>query len=100
MPYTQPEPLDKRHLVDAFECGEAALDDWLRKYARAAQASGSAPVYITTSDGKTVVGYYALAAAQVQPADATGRVGKGEPRMRPIPVVLLARLAFTDQSAR
>jgi len=93
VPYTRPEPLDKRHLLDAFECGEVALDEWLRKYARAAQASGSARIYVTTTDGKTVVGYYAVAAAQVQPADATGRVRKGEPKLRPIPVVLLARLA-------
>ncbi len=93
MPCTQPEPLEKRHLLDAFECGEPALDDWLKKYARAAQGSGSARVYVTTTDGKTVVGYYALAAAQVEPEDAPERVGKGEPGRRPIPVVLLARLA-------
>jgi GNAT superfamily N-acetyltransferase len=91
--YSQPEPLDKRHLLDAFECGEVALDDWLKKYARTAQGSGSARVYVTTNDGKTVVGYYALAAAHVQPEAATERVSKGEPARRPIPVVLLARLA-------
>ena len=96
MPYTQPEPLDNRHLHDAFDRGDAALDDRPRKYARAAHASGAARVYISTSDGKTVVGYYALAAAQLQPADATGRVGKSEPKMRPIPVVLLARLAADE----
>jgi hypothetical protein len=58
VPYAQPEPLNRRHLLDAFECGEVALDDWLKKYARAAQGSGSARVYVTTNDGKTVVGYY------------------------------------------
>lgn len=100
MPYTQPEPLEKRHLLDAFECGEPALDDWLKKYARAAQGSGSARVYVTTSDGKTVVGYYALAAAQVEPENATERVSKGEPGRRPIPVVLLARLAVDRNHQR
>jgi GNAT superfamily N-acetyltransferase len=100
VPYTQPEPLEKRHLLDAFECGEPALDDWLKKYARAAQGSGSARVYVTTSDGKTVVGYYALAAAQVEPENATERVSKGEPGRRPIPVVLLARLAVDRNHQR
>jgi len=90
--YTQPEPLDRRHRLDAFECGEAALDDWLRRYARQAQGAGSARVFVTTSDGERVIGYYALAAASVEPDAATARVSKGEPR-RPIPVVLLARLA-------
>jgi len=93
VPFTRPEPLDKRHLLDAFESGEVALDEWLRKYARAAQASGSARIYVTTTDDKTVAGYYALAAGQVRPVDATGRVGKRERILRPIPVVLLARLA-------
>jgi GNAT superfamily N-acetyltransferase len=90
--YTKPEPLDKRHRLDAFECGESALDDWLRRYARQAQAAGSARVFVTTSDGESVIGYYALAAASVEPDAATARVRKGEPQ-RPMPVVLLARLA-------
>lgn len=93
MAYTQPEPLDRRHLLDAFECGEAALDDWLKKYARAAHASGSARVFVTTTGGEIVVGYYALAAAQIEPGQATARVIEGEPKQRPVPAVLLARLA-------
>lgn len=92
MTYTKPEPLDKRHRLDAFECGESALDDWLRRYARQAQAAGSARVFVTTSDGESVIGYYALAAASVEPDAVTVRVRKGEPQ-RPIPAVLLARLA-------
>jgi GNAT superfamily N-acetyltransferase len=91
--YSQPEPLDARHVVDAFDCGEPALDDWLKQFARQAQASGSARTYVTTSDATVVVGYYALAAAQVEPAEATERLRKGEPRRRPVPAVLLARLA-------
>jgi GNAT superfamily N-acetyltransferase len=92
VPYSRPGPLDKRHRLDAFECGEPALDDWLRKYARQAQAAGSARVFVTTTDGEAVIGYYALAAASVEPETAIDRVRKGEPR-RPVPVVLLARLA-------
>jgi GNAT superfamily N-acetyltransferase len=92
VPYSQPEPLGKRHRLGAFECGEPALDDWLRRYARQAQAPGSARVFATTTDDEAVVGYYALAAASVEPEAATARVRKGEPR-RPVPVVLLARLA-------
>jgi len=91
--YTQPEPLRRRHALDSFECGEPALDEWLTKYARAAQGSGSARVYVTTTDGAAVIGFYALAAAQVEPESASERVRKGEPARRPIPVILLARLA-------
>lgn len=94
MVYRRPEPLAKQHRVDAFECGEPALDEWLKRHARAAQASGSARVFVVTiEDGETVVGYYALAAAQVAPGEATARALKGQPQARPVPAILLARLA-------
>jgi len=92
--YRRPEPLGKQHRLDDLECGEPALDEWLKRHARGAQASDSARVFVTTlEDGEAVVGYYALAAAQVAPEDATARALKGQPRARPVPAVLLARLA-------
>lgn len=94
MAYRRPEPLGKQHRLDDFECGEPALDEWLRRHARGAHASDSARVFVTTlEDGENVVGYYALAAAQVAPKDATARALKGQPRARPVPAILLARLA-------
>lgn len=94
MAYRDPEPLGADHALEGFECGEPALDDWLLRHARGAQASGSARVFVTTlRDATTVVGYYALAAAEVRPPDAIGRARKGQPAVRPIPAVLLARLA-------
>ena len=101
MPYRRPEPLGKQHRVDDFDCGEPALDDWLKRHALGAQASGSARVFVTTlDDAETVVGYYALAAAQVAPEEATARALKRQPRARPIPAVLLARLAVDRQHQR
>jgi GNAT superfamily N-acetyltransferase len=92
--YRTPEPLDKGHLLDSFGCGERALDDWLKNHALTSQASGSARAYVTTpQDSLQVVGYYALAASQVEPANATSRLARGQPSHRAIPVVLLARLA-------
>jgi ribosomal protein S18 acetylase RimI-like enzyme len=69
-----------------------ALDEWLKRHARAADASESARVFVVTEDGATVVAHYALAAAQVEPRSATARAAKGQPS-RPIPALLLARLA-------
>jgi GNAT superfamily N-acetyltransferase len=92
--HRRPEPLGKHHRLDEFHSGEPALDEWLKRHARSAHASGSARVFVATlGDGATVVGYYALAAAQVAPEEATGRALKGQPQARPIPAILLARLA-------
>lgn len=94
MPYRKPEALNNGHERAGFDCGKRALNEWLQKHALAGQASGSARVYVTTeADSDVVAGYYALAAAQVDPEDAPSRLGKGQPKHRPIPVVLLARLA-------
>lgn len=92
MTYSRPQPLEREHNRGAFVCGEPELDRWLTDHALGAQASGSARVFIST-DGNRVVGYYALAAAQLQPAEAGERALKGQPRQRAIPAVLLARLA-------
>ncbi len=101
MAYRPPEPLGKGHSLDEFESGEPALDEWLKRHARGAHASGSARVFVTTlEDRETVVGYYALAAAQVAPEAATERVLKGQPRARPVPAVLLARLAVHQEHQR
>lgn len=101
MAYRRPEPLGKQHRVDDFDCGEPALDDWLKRHALGAQASGSARVFVATlDDEETVVGYYALAAAQVAPDEATARALKGQPRARPIPAILLARLAVDREHQR
>lgn len=102
MGYRSPEPLAREHDPTAFDCGEPALDDWLRRHARASHTSGGARVFVTTlaEDTTRVVGYYALAAAQVEPSAAPRRLLKGQPQHRAVPAVLLARLAVAREHQR
>src|ERR1700754_4804915 len=93
MPFTRPEPLRGKHDFGDFACGDESLDLWLHRHARQAEAGRSARVFITT-DGKAVVGYYALAAGQIDAAVATARATKGQPAGRPVPAVILTRLAL------
>lgn len=98
MAYSRPEPLRGKHDLADFRCGDGALDNWLHRHSRHAEAAGSARTFVST-DGKRVVGYYALAIGQVEPDDATERLRKGQPLKRPVPVLILARLAV-DQGHR
>jgi GNAT superfamily N-acetyltransferase len=99
--YRPPGPLEKRHQLDDFRGGEPALDEWLKRHAQPAQASETARVFVTTlADTATVVGYYALAAAHVAPSNATARALKGQPPGRPVPAILLARLAVDERHQR
>lgn len=91
--YSRPEPLRGQHVLDGFSSGEASLDRWLIKYARQAEATGSSRIFVTTADGTQVVAFHALAGGNVAPGDATTRLMKGQPGDRPVPIILLARLA-------
>jgi len=85
-----PEPLAETHNSVDFSCGETSLDDWLKRRARANQASGASRTYVAC-EGKRVIGYYALASGAITVASAPGRFRRNMPN--PIPVVVLARLA-------
>ena len=90
VPLSSPEPLSDEHQIDSFDSGEPVLDDWLRRRARANQASGASRTYVVC-DGKAVVAYYALASGAIAQAAVPGRFRRNMPD--PIPVVVLGRLA-------
>jgi len=85
-----PEALAEFHDFADFRCGEASLDDWLKRRARANQASGASRTYVVC-EGKRVIGYYALASGVVTVESAPGRFRRNMPN--PIPVAVQARLA-------
>lgn len=85
------EKISNAHSLDSFDCGKPALDEWLRRWARQAARDASAQTYAVHRGG-VVTGYYAVCAGSVRREEASVRVGKGQPS-RPIPVILLARLA-------
>jgi len=89
-----PVPLGAEHRLESFDCGKPILNDWLRRHAHAAGASGSAKSFVVKTDEARVVGYYSLTVGQVEPVEAPVRLRKGMGGY-PIPVVLLARLAVS-----
>ncbi|MBP7339200.1 MAG: GNAT family N-acetyltransferase, partial [Niveispirillum sp.] len=89
MSLSAPQPL-AAHVLEGFSSGEAALDPWLIRRARANQVSGATRTFIAC-DGDRIAGYYALASGGVATLAATGRFRRNMPD--PVPVVVLARLA-------
>lgn len=94
MPLSAVEKLSRTHDLERFECGKAALNDWLRRFAWQNQAADSAQTYVVHSDNR-VVGYYALAAGSVAREESPQRIAKGLAR-HPVPVIVLARLAIDE----
>ena len=85
--------LSREHNVDAFDCGQEALNRFLIRYAFQNQQSGASQTYLALAN-EEVVGYYTLVFGQVEYTDAPARLTKGLAR-HPVPIMLLARLAVS-----
>jgi GNAT superfamily N-acetyltransferase len=85
------EKFERRHAVDAFDCGEEALNRFLIRNALQSQQANASRTYVALSDAR-VVGYYTLVVGEVAYADAPERLRKGLAR-HPVPIMLIARLA-------
>lgn len=96
MQLAAPEPLSIGHRIDAFDCGEPVLDEWLRKRAIGNQSSGASRTFVVADASGRVMGYYALAAGAVAHATATSAVRRNMPD--PVPVLVLGRLAVDRQA--
>ena len=94
MPLSGPAPLAEHHELDEFNSGEASLDDWLKKRARANHAGGASRVFVTC-EGNRVAGYYSLSSSSVVHEIVPGRFRRNMPD--PIPTVLLGRLAIDKE---
>lgn len=84
--------------VDGFDCGQAALNQFLQRYALVNQKANSAQTYVCCQ-GDVVVGFYSLVVGSVDPQTAPSRVMKGLARY-PVPVMILARLAVDNEHQR
>lgn len=90
MTLTSPQPINEQHQIGSFDSGVPTLDDWLRRRARANQASGASRTYIVCEEQR-VVAYYALASGAVAIETASARLRRN--MTDPVPVAVLGRLA-------
>jgi GNAT superfamily N-acetyltransferase len=86
-----PTLLSGEHDLMGFDSGVPSLNDWLKRRARANQASGASRTYVV-ADGSRVIGYYCLASGAIAVTDAPSALRRNMPD--PIPVTVLGRLAI------
>jgi GNAT superfamily N-acetyltransferase len=94
VPSWHEEPIGKRHNREAFDCGEPALNDFLRRYARKSHELGGAKTFlaIDDADNSTILGFYSLSPASIDYARTPEIARRGLARYE-VPVFRLARLA-------
>lgn len=86
-----PEPLTAAHSVAEFNCGNPALDHWLRTRALSNQEKGFTAVLVVHEAGR-VIGFYGLAPTAVEPKQLPRSIRTGQPP-DPVPCLLLGQLA-------
>lgn len=80
------------HQTATFDCGKAALNNWLQQFALANAQSGNSRTFVVADGEDKIVGYYSLSATSLEHDAAPQRVRQGQPR-HPIPAILMARFA-------
>ena len=90
-----PVPLNAEHDPSGFDCGEPALNDWLRHRALKNESRFSRTYVVC--DGNRVVGYFCISAGSVERAAAPGKVRRNAPDT--IPVSTIGRLAVDRDHA-
>jgi len=89
--------LDSEVATADFRCGEAALDEYLHRYAKQDIKRGVARVFVATPAdlSSEVAGFYTLSAASVAAEQLPESLRKKLPRY-PVPAALLGRLAVSQ----
>ena len=94
LPPWHEEPIAKKHHREKFDCGDAALNDFLRRHARQTHEQGGAKTFLAVrdDDAALVLGFYCLSPASVEFSRAADVVKRGLAR-HDVPVFRLGRLA-------
>jgi GNAT superfamily N-acetyltransferase len=91
--------LNSTHDRSAFDCGQPALDDWLKVRAGQFDRRDLSRTFVASRpDAKLVLGYYAISTHRVVHDVLPAAEAKGLPRLD-VPVVLIGRLAV-DRSVQ
>lgn len=92
--FTKPVPLkeDYANSFQSFECGERALDNWLKHQALLNEIKGASRTFVSFAvETGEVAGYFSLSSHSVEHNSLRAKLRRNMPN--PLPVILLGRLA-------
>jgi GNAT superfamily N-acetyltransferase len=88
------EPIGRHHDRKTFDCGSAALNEYLVRYARQNHESGGAKTFVAASPvaPSRVLGYYSISPGSIEFTRVPARLSRGLGRYE-VPIFRLGRLA-------
>ena len=84
--------LDKRYDFSKFDCGEPALNDYLKCRAGQEMASSVSAIFVLPYEG-VVIGFYTLCACSIKRSSLPLEFNKRLPKYERLPTVLIGRMA-------
>jgi GNAT superfamily N-acetyltransferase len=94
--YAGPELLTGEHLLEGFDCGKPALNEWLIRRALSNQESGTSRTWVVVEVGsREVLAFYASATASILRSSTPKRMRRNQPEE--MPAILLARMAVDSR---
>jgi GNAT superfamily N-acetyltransferase len=90
-----PVPLTADHNLSGFDCGESALNEWLKQRALRNESRFSRTYVVC--DGNRAVAYFCISAGAIERAAAPGKVRRNAPDT--IPISIIGRLAVSRDYA-
>jgi GNAT superfamily N-acetyltransferase len=94
--YAGPELLAGEHLLEGFDCGSRALNDWLVQRALRNQSSGTSRTWVVVERATGhIVAFSASSTASILRSAAPKRMGRNQPEE--MPAILLARMAVDSR---
>ncbi len=95
MDFKAPVAISAAHDASLFDCGEVALNEWLKNRALKNESRFSRTFVVC--DGATIVAYYCVSAGAIERTAAPGKVKRNAPDV--IPVSMVGRLAVDRKHA-
>jgi GNAT superfamily N-acetyltransferase len=95
MTLSAPVPLTADHDLTDFDCGQPALNDWLKQRALKNESRFSRTYVVC--EGACVVGYFCISAGAVERQAAPGKLRRNAPDS--VPVSVIGRLAVSKSHA-
>jgi GNAT superfamily N-acetyltransferase len=94
LPAWHEEAISRKHDRRSFDCGDAAMNEFLHRYARQSHDLGGAKTILAVDDGddKSILGFYSLAPGAIAYADTPEMMRRGLAQ-HDVPGFRLARLA-------
>lgn len=87
--------LEANDPVDAFDCGQRGLNNYLKRHAWNNQRANVAQTYVACADS-VIAGYFTLCAGSMDYGNVPERIAKGLAKHQ-VPMMLLARLAVDSK---